>query len=147
MRSDIPRSFLSQPHNDSLEGIAISISKDEGKTWSPLNTLYDAGRHHCCLAKRPNGDLVMTYVVRTNIKNGKFANQRRGMEALVSKDHGKTWNLDEVYILDEFKYINPNQWFDGKAGHVAVAALKDGSIISIYGNYLAKSAVLVRWKP
>jgi len=147
LRTDIPRSFLSQPHNDSLEGIAISISKDEGKTWSPLNTLYDAGRHHCCLAKRPNGDLVMTYVVRTNIKNGKFANQRRGMEALVSKDHGKTWNLDEVYILDEFKYINPNQWFDGKAGHVAVAALKDGSIISIYGNYLAKSAVLVRWKP
>jgi len=147
LRTDIPPHYLDKPHNDSLEGIAVSISKDEGKTWSPLNHLYDAGRHHCCLAKLPNGDLVMTYVVRINMKDGKLADQRRGMEAIISKDNGKSWDLDRVYILDEFKYLNPAQWYDGKSGHVAVCTLKDGSILSIYGNYLAKSAVLVRWKP
>ena len=147
LRTDLPPRYLGQPHNDSLEGTAVSISEDDGKTWSPLKTLYDAGRHHACLVKRPNGDLVMTYVVRVNVQEGKFANQRRGMEALVSTDHGKTWNLDEVYILDEFKHLDPNQWFNGECGHVAAAALQDGSILSIYGNYLAKAAVLVRWTP
>ena len=147
LRTDLPPRYLGQPHNDSLEGTAVSISEDDGKTWSPLKTLYDAGRHHACLVKRPNGDLVITYVVRVNVQEGKFANQRRGMEALVSTDHGKTWNLDEVYILDEFKHLDPNQWFNGECGHVAAAALQDGSILSIYGNYLAKAAVLVRWTP
>jgi len=89
----------------------------------------------------------MTYVVRVNVREGRFANQRRGMEALVSRDHGETWNLDEVYILDEFKHLDPNQWFNGECGHVAAAALEDGSVLSIYGNYVAKAAVLVRWTP
>jgi len=147
LRTDLPPRYLGQPHNDSLEGTAVCISRDEGKTWSKLRTLYDAGRHHACLVKRPNGDLVMTYVVRVNVREGRFANQRRGMEALVSRDHGETWNLDEVYILDEFKHLDPNQWFNGECGHVAAAALEDGSVLSIYGNYVAKAAVLVRWTP
>ncbi len=41
----------------------------------------------------------------------------------------------------------PHQWYDGKTGHVAMTSLMDGSILSIYGNYLAESAVLVRWTP
>lgn len=147
LRTDMPRHFLDGPHNDGLEGIAVSISKDDGLTWSKLNHLYKAGRHHCCLVKRPNGDLVMTYVVRINVKDGKLIDHRRGMEAIISKDNGLTWNTSEAYILDEYKYVNPHQWYDGKCGHVAAAALKDGSILSIYGNYLAKSAVLVRWTP
>ena len=147
LRTDLPPRYLDQPHNDSLEGTAVSISEDDGKTWSALKTLYDAGRHHACLVKRPNGDIVMTYVVRVNVKDGRFANQRRGMEALVSRDNGRTWDLDEVYILDAFNHLGAKHWFNGECGHVAAAALRDGSVLSIYGNYVAKAAVLVRWRP
>ncbi len=147
LRTDIPARYLDVPHNDSLEGTGISISKDDGKTWSPLNILFDAGRHHAHLLRLPNGDLVMTLIVRVDVQNGKLASYRRGLEAIVSRDHGHTWDVAGKYVLDAFTFLDPKQWFNGECGHLSSALLDDGSILSCYANYLTKGVSLIRWKP
>ena len=52
--------YFDGPHDDSLEGTAVSISRDDGKTWSEMQFLFEAGRHHANLQRLPNGDLVCT---------------------------------------------------------------------------------------
>ncbi|MEO1995173.1 MAG: hypothetical protein ABGZ17_07855, partial [Planctomycetaceae bacterium] len=148
LRSDMPPQFFEGPHDDSLEGTAISISRDNGKTWSPMNILFQAGRHHANLQRLPNGDLVCTLVVRDDMSGVKQASLRRGCDAVVSRDHGRTWNLKRRYELDAFRYEREDgYWVDGKCGHIAAAALPDGQIISAYGHYLKAAAVLVKWRP
>ena len=92
----------------------------------------------------PAGNLVMTYILRQDLRNGKTVSYRRGCEALVSHDNGLSWNVGERYILDELNY------FDGVnstiCGHLSSALLDDGSILTTYGNYLTGSP-LIRWRP
>jgi hypothetical protein len=148
LRSDMPPSFFDGPHDDSLEGTAISISKDDGKTWSKMNILYYAGRHHANLQRLPNNDLVCTMVVRDDVDGLKWASDRRGCDALISHDNGKTWNLDRRYELDAYRYEREDgYWVDGKCGHIAAVALPDGQVISSYGHYLKGAAVLIKWHP
>ena len=150
LRSDMPPQYFDGPHDDSLEGTAISISKDNGATWSEMDILYYAGRHHANLQRMPNGDLVCTMVVRTDCDDTqhKLASNRRGMDAIVSRDNGRTWNLDRRYELDAFNYSRPDgYWVDGKSGHIGAVVLDDGHIISVYGQYLLGAAVLVTWDP
>jgi hypothetical protein len=68
LRTDMPPRYFDGPHDDSLEGTAISISRDDGKTWSNLQFLFDAGRHHASLQRLPGGDLVCTLVVRDDVQ-------------------------------------------------------------------------------
>ncbi len=145
LRTDMPYRFV-ELHNDNLEGIAISISRDDGATWSPLRMLYQGGRMHATLLRMPNGHLVMTYIVRQDYEGIRRASYRRGCEALVSRDHGQTWNLDERYILDEFEYSDGTP-LSLACGHLSSTVLKDGHVLTTYGNYLAKAAVVIRWKP
>lgn len=148
LRSDMPPQYFDGPHDDSLEGTAISISRDDGKTWSEMQFLFQAGRHHANLQRLPSGDLVCTLVVRDDIRDGKLASHRRGCDALVSRDHGRTWNLDRRYELDRFDYLREDgYWVDGKCGHIAAVALPDGHVLSAYGHYLLGASVLVKWKP
>jgi hypothetical protein len=148
LRTDIPPKYFDAPHDDSLEGTAISISRDDGKTWSEMQLLFDAGRHHANLQRLPNGDLVCTLVVRDDIQDGKLASHRRGCDALVSKDHGKTWNLDRRFELDRFDFLRADgYWVDGQCGHIGSVVLADGHIISAYGHYRLGAAVLIKWKP
>jgi hypothetical protein len=145
LRTDMPYRFI-ELHNDNLEGIAISISKDDGVTWSPLNTLYQGGRMHANLLRMPDGRLVVTYIVRQDYEGVRRVSYRRGCEALVSRDHGLTWNLAEKYVLDEFEYSDGSP-LSLACGHLSSTLLNDGHILTTYGNYLAKAAVVVRWKP
>jgi hypothetical protein len=148
LRSDMPPSFFDGPHDDSLEGTAISISKDDGKTWSKMNILFYAGRHHANLQRLPNGDLVCTMVVRDDVDGLKLGSDRRGCDALISRDHGRTWNLDGRFELDAYRYQREDgYWVDGKCGHIAAVALPDGHVISAYGHYLKGAAVLIKWNP
>ena len=148
LRSDMPPAFFDGPHDDSLEGTAISISKDDGKTWSKMNMLFYAGRHHANLQRLPNNDLVCTVVVRADFDGLKRVGDRRGCDALISRDNGKTWNIDRRYELDAWRYDRGDgYWVDGKCGHIAAVALRDGSVISAYGHYLRGAAVLVKWHP
>ncbi|MEW6755425.1 MAG: sialidase family protein, partial [Candidatus Latescibacterota bacterium] len=130
LRTDMPAQYFAGPHDDSLEGTAISVSRDNGRTWSDMEFLFAAGRHHANLQRLANGDLVCTLIVRDDIRPddlrqdplthhspnhpalpppaghppptgpatppagaSPLSSHRRGCDALVSHDHGRTWNL------------------------------------------------------
>ena len=144
LRTDMPAKFF-QYRNDNLEGTAISISKDEGKSWSSPQVLYKAGRMHAHLLRLPNGTLVLTHVMRQDIEDGRLASYRRGCGAIVSRDNGQSWDMAGRYILDEFEFS------DGKrnttaCGHLYSTLLNDGSILTCYGHYPSKGAALIRWR-
>jgi hypothetical protein len=157
LRPNMPPRFFREncPDNpydyDNLDGMGISISHDSGTTWSPITTLYEAGRHHANLDLLPNGDLVMTFIMRDDIDPGEsvLASHNRGLEALVSHDNGQHWNLDQQFTLDEFDYYNPapgNQWLSA-CGHVATIMLSDGSMLAAYGKDAVGAAMLIKWDP
>ena len=134
-------------YDDSLEGTGVSVSQDDGKTWSSVQVLFEAGRHHAHLLTMPNGDIVMTMTVRDDVRDGKLASYRRGCDALISKDNGLTWNLDKRIILDEYEFYDGKKWFNGECGHLYSALLDDGRVITAHANYLTKGASLIRWSP
>ena len=147
LRTDMHPRYFKQRTADHYEGTGISISKDDGKTWSSINVLYDAGRMHANLLRMGNDDLVMTLTVRIDVENGKLASYRRGCEAIVSRDHGVTWELDRKYILDEWEFYDQAHPHIGPCGHLYSVALDDGSILTAHNNYLTKVATLIRWTP
>ena len=151
LRTDPPAQIVvSGLSNDILCGTDISISKDNGLSWSPLNRLFDAGRHHADLRLLANGDIVMTMIVRDDMQfGGGLLNDQRGEDALISHDNGLTWNLDRRITLDTFSNHDPvaPQAPDALCGHIATTVLKDGSVLRAYGNYLDSSAVMTKWNP
>lgn len=147
LRTDLPPRYFKQRTADHYEGTGISISKDDGKTWSPINVLYDAGRMHANLLRMPNDDLVMTLTVRIDVANGELASYRRGCEAIVSRDHGVTWDLDRKYILDEWAFYDHANPHIGPCGHLYSIVLDDGSILTAHNNYLTTIASIIRWQP
>ncbi len=146
LRTDMPPRYFGGPHNDQLMGTGASISKDDGETWSPVKVLYDAGRMHATLLTMPNGDIVMTMVVRHDIRGGELASNRRGCDALISHDNGLTWNLDRSYILDEFEFFDEQDIYPNVCGHQYSILLDDGFILTTYLNY-RKGPILIRWRP
>lgn len=147
MRTDLPARYLNVPNDDNFCGTAVSISKDDGKTWSQMKMLYEAGRHHGNLIRLPNGNIVLTLICRTDIRDQHLASYRRGCDALISKDNGQTWDLSRKYTLDEYEYFDGKTWQNGECGHLYSISLGDGRILTVFGNYLSKGACLVRWKP
>ena len=76
-----------------------------------------------------------------------MASYRRGCDAVVSHDNGRTWHTDRMYILDEFSAVGTaEQWYKCRCGHLYSIALEDGSILTTYGNYSSGGA-LILWKP
>lgn len=132
-RTDNPVRFTDI--QDMFSGIGISISKDNGKTWSEINHLYEYGRHHPSFVVMPNGDIVMVYVVRagyTNTADGLF---RYGIEAVVSKDNGKTWDLDNKYILAWWTgKCTGSKWWWGLPQSTATVLLPDGSLLTTFST-------------
>jgi hypothetical protein len=97
--------------------------------------------------KLPNGDLIMTMTVRQDIRDGRLASYQRGCEAVVSHDHGITWNLAHKYVLDEWQFFDQANLHIGPCGHLYSLLLDDGSILTLHNNYLVKSISLIRWRP
>jgi hypothetical protein len=128
---------------DHYEGLGVSVSKDNGKTWSAVNRLYEYGRHHACIVLMPGDDLVMTYVVRKGYVNTPDDLPQFGIEAVVSKDNGQTWDLDHRYLLytwkgnrkvtaDEKQPIPQGWWASSQA--TSSLLLPDGSILTAFGT-------------
>ena len=61
------RAEVLEQHVDTLEGTTVSISKDDGRSWSPIEHVFEADRHHCNLTRLPNDDLVMTVIRRLDL--------------------------------------------------------------------------------
>jgi hypothetical protein len=140
-RTDAPDRFKDKI--DHYEGLGVSVSKDNGQTWSAMNRLYEWGRHHPCLVLTPNGDLVMTYVVRKGYVNTPDDFPQFGIEAVVSKDNGQTWDLDHRYVLhtwasnrkafpDEKQPVPQGWWASSQA--TSSLLLPDGSILTAFGT-------------
>jgi len=147
LRTFVPVWFAEHPHyEDSLEGTAVSISKDNGETWSPMKIVFEAGRHHPDLICMPNGDLVMTVICRVDFEGSQLASYRRGCDAVISRDHGVTWDVEHLVVLDDFPFCNGEHWISTECGHLSSTLMPDGSILTGYGNYLA-GGVLIRWRP
>ena len=147
LRTDITSALLEGPHNDNLCGTAISISKDEGHSWSPLNSLFTAGRHHAQLHRLSDGTLVCVMIVRNDWRDGHMASDMGGCDAVLSYDNGVSWNLDQRITLDEFEFYDPDTPVSGRSGHIGSTVLDDGSVLTAYGHYPKAAAVLIKWKP
>jgi sialidase-1 len=91
-----------------------SESLDGGHTWSPLHGtgIWGLPPHLMQLA---NGDVLVVYGYR----RAPF-----GERACVSRDEGKTWDVDHVVTLASA----PN----GDLGYPSSVQLKDGSILTVY---------------
>jgi hypothetical protein len=128
-RTDNPVRFTDI--QDMWSGLGISISKDNGNTWSPINHLYEYGRHHASFVVLPNGHIVMVYIVRTGYTDSKDGFTQYGVEAVVSKDNGKSWDLDHKYILAWWtgQVKGPNWWW-GLPQSSATVLLPDGSLLT-----------------
>lgn len=120
---------------DHHEGLAVSISKDDGKTWSPYNRLYEWGRHHPSLVMMPDGMLVMTYVARKGYKDSADGFPQFGIEAIVSRDNGQTWDLDHRYVLHWWKgnRTGPNGWW-ASCQATSTVLLPDGALLTAFGT-------------
>ena len=145
LRTDMPVRFLPLRY-DNFEGTAVSISKDNGESWSPLKQVFGPGRHHANLIRLPNDDLAMTVIRRMDFREDRLASYRRGCDALISHDNGETWDVNRMYILDEFSAIGYGVWYKAACGHLFSISLDDGSILTTYGNY-RNGGALIHWKP
>jgi hypothetical protein len=155
-RTDNPKQFLGLD-NDQFSGLATAVSKDTGYTWSELNPLYFWGRHHPHMVAMPNGDVVMTYVVRNGYTADRNGLCRFGIEAVVSKDNGQTWDLDHKYILASNSSVmkgNRENW--GSPQSTSNVLLPDGSLLTVFGTGVRNvpeqtlwkmDVALVKWRP
>ena len=132
-RTDIPARF--KETLDHFEGLSTSVSKDDGKTWSPLNRIYDWGRHHPSLVVTPKGDIVMTYVVRKGYVETAEKMPQFGVEAVVSTDNGQTWDLDHRYILHAWvgNRTGENYWWASSQA-TSTVVLPDGNLLTVFGT-------------
>ena len=154
LRTDMSPAYFDDVNDDSLEGISISISNDNGNTWSELQFLFEVGRHHADLQRLPYGYLVFTVIVHQDIHprkrtkaKGNLTSLRQGCDAVISKDNGRSWNIGRRYELDGFEFLREDgYWLDFKAGHVGTITLPNSDMLSVYGNH-RQDAVLIRWNP
>lgn len=143
---------------DQYSGLGVCISKDQGKTWSKLNTLYEWGRHQPHMVLLPDGRILMTYVIRNGYPTTADGLPQFGVEAVISSDNGQTWDMDHRYILaawvGEIKANHPDFWFSGVQSTSSVF-LPDKTLITAFGTgfcnkpgatWCKMDVALVRWR-
>ena len=125
------------PDIDDFCGFGVSISKDNGQTWSKYtdNMIYGWGRHHSSMVVLPNGVIVMTYLVRVGYIDSPDGFPQFGIEAIVSHDHGVSWDLDHRYLLHVWsgKRKGESYWWP-RSQATASTRSRDGSITSAFGT-------------
>ena len=132
-RTDNPDRFKHEI--DHYEGLGISISKDNGETWSEVNRLYEFGRHHPSMVLLPGGEIVMTYVTRVGCPDTEDGFPQYSVEAIVSGDNGETWDIDHRYILAEWagNRKGDNAWWASCQASSSVL-LPDETILTVFGT-------------
>ena len=130
-RTDNPARF--KKFNDNYGGLGVSISKDDGYTWSEVQILYDYGRHHPSMVLLANGDIVMTYVVRRGYPLSANGYEQFGVEAVVSHNNGETWDMEHRYVLTIWVSNRPGEIPNGVQATSSIL-FPDGSILTAFGT-------------
>ena len=109
-RTDSPEERLKDI--DHWNGLAVSLSDDNGNTWTELEHLYSFGRHCPCLVQLSDGRIIMTYIVRLGYPDTNDGYPQFGIEAIVSTDDGQTWELENRYVLSQWQgnHRGDNSW-------------------------------------
>ncbi|MDQ0969229.1 hypothetical protein QFZ20_004632 [Flavobacterium sp. W4I14] len=154
---------------DNYGGLAVSISKDEGRTWSLPKKIFEYGRHHpSMLLLNDRRTILMTYAVRVggalgtsdNFNNSSDHYPYYGIEAIVSKDNGRTWEVKNRYVLSRWRGNIPTNklnYFFRSSQSTSTVQMKNGTLLTAYstGRYRVggKSKLdwsmdinLLRWK-
>jgi len=146
LRTAMHPRFFGPFADDNHTGIGVSISKDDGATWSPIRIIHQAGRHHAHLICMPDGTLVMTFIMRMELEDGRLVSYKRACCALLSYDNGLTWDTDHEYFVHSFDFADGTP-VGYSCGHVYSTLLDDGSILTCYGHLRTKGGCLVKWRP
>lgn len=143
-RTDIPEKFITRDPEtgkptialDVYEGLSVSISEDNGRTWSDLTRLFEWGRHHFSMVLLPDGAIVLTYASRKGYVETSEGYPQFGVEAVVSRDHGKTWDLDHRYILGAWPGDRTDEaWSWARCSQkTSSVLLPDGDILTCFGT-------------
>lgn len=107
---------------DHWMGLATTRSTDDGKTWEKPVQVFNYGHHHMNLRLLPDGRLLMTYAARIGELEGL---PYHGIEAVLSRDNGKTWDWNHRYIL--FRELS-----DQIMHSPGSVMLSDGSILTTF---------------
>jgi hypothetical protein len=107
---------------DHWMGMATTRSTDDGKTWEKPVQAFLYGHHHQNLRRLPDGRLLLTYASRIGELEGM---PYHGIEAVLSRDHGKNWDWNRRYIL----YREMSGQLTHSPGSVA---LSDGTILTTF---------------
>jgi hypothetical protein len=132
-RTDMAREHLGKI--DHYEGLGTCVSTNNGFTWSPVDRLYDYGRHHPSMVRLANGDILMTYVVRAGYLRDPEGFPRFGIEAIISRDNGRSWDLERRVVLAEWTghVTGKNEWWPSSQA-TSTLLLPDGSLLTAYGT-------------
>ncbi len=107
--------------SDHYMGLATCVSRDNGKTWSEPSHHFRFGHHHAELLMLSDGRILMTYAARIGELDGLVYH---GVEAVISRDHGETWDWDHRYILF--------RWHDQCLHSPQSILLSDGRILTAF---------------
>ena len=143
MRTDMPKTFVSRDVAtgeeialDLYEGLGCSISADDGQTWSTVKKLYDWGRHHFSMLVLANGDIVLTYASRMGYVETAQGYPQFGVEAVISHDHGQSWDLDHRYVFAAWpgNRSDANLSWTRCSQATSSVLLPDASILTAFGS-------------
>lgn len=96
--------------------LAIAASKDGGRTWSAPTQITRDKEHPGDLIRLKNGNILLTYGER---------NKPFGVEAIVSRDCGKTWDK-------AFKTVLADDAASTDCGYPSSVQLPNGNVVTIY---------------
>jgi hypothetical protein len=142
---------------DLYSGLGVSISKDQGHTWSNVKVLFEFGRHHPSMILLPDGRILMTYVVRLGYPNTADGFPVVGVEAIVSNDNGQTWDMEHRYILAKWEsdLRGEDSWYCSVQS-TSTVLLPNNTVLTAFGTgfrnfpgaeWCKMDAAVIRWTP
>jgi hypothetical protein len=96
--------------------LATAFSPDLGRSWSAPKPITHNNEHPADLLRLRNGEILLTFGQR---------NKPYGVQAMVSRDNGATWDEDHRFLL---------AWDGdhGDVGYPVTVERKDGKLVTIY---------------
>ena len=107
---------------DHWRRLTTARSLDKGLTWTDHQVHFDYGKVHSGLVTLSNGDLLLTYAARMGEVDGEIYH---GIEAVLSRDHGKTWDWHNRFILFRWAMHESMAW-------PVSMELADGRILTVF---------------